>query len=255
MGDSIDQVIINKVLSNSILKKKVDNLNEPGIINLIDPEWSSILNNNPIYQMYKNDAVEYVTKNDTSKHYTLHYIKNRENYFQILVAGYFSVVPVSPKCTSGAIQVRSCKAITEIGNVMSGEHQFCEYCKFFVDNCKGICPSCRAADIPLDNIWCIQNTQVFTKKGIAFAHRKYLEAIFRSSSLAIALIQINTKFNFSNFCKLGGNIKSIIFIQESLLRPDENIQEILTLDSNFVPQRKPDEDDEYDVKTEILKNE
>ncbi|GBM91818.1 hypothetical protein AVEN_15697-1 [Araneus ventricosus] len=263
---SLDQNIIRKVLNNPILKAAVDNYCEPGVINLIGPEWKTKLENNFIYQKHKEGSVKYSTnlsnQNNAKSYLSKRNIINKEDCFEILVTGYFKVLTNSPPLNSpptnstpdSVIVSTYCKPIKEIGNVMC-KQEFLQNCKFYMQSCGGICPSSREVDLPPDNMWSIKDTKVYTPKGIVNATRSYVQTVFQNPNIGIARISITMKYYFGNNSKIGGTVRSMIFIQENLLRSEETIKEILTLDTaHFVPNCLP-ECKESIPKKEIIEEE
>lgn len=238
---SSDLILIDKILNNDILKQKVELWSEEGVINLVHPEWKSVLNNQPLFQKYQNKQVEFTTKQEPNKHYIKHYIKQKDDQLQVLVAGYFRVISnTSSMGDNGSVTVVSCPSLDEIGKVLCNK-QYIPNTKLYINSCGGICPACRPNNIQQNNLWCIKNTQVFTKEGIHLATRSYIETVYKASSMAIANIEINMTYDFSNMSKIGGRIKSICFIQECLLRPEEEHIESEILSLNEVRKQNEEE--------------
>lgn len=266
VNDDRDIARITQVLNNENLKTSVTRLTTPGVINLITPNWRDVLYNNAVFQRHRDLKVEYVTANTGQSHLKRQNIYNIDDKFQILVVGLFKVIKSQNR---HQIAMVDCKPLLEIAKVMciDTDKILHNHLKFFMKSCNGICPSCRmeTTKIPEDNIWCASETKVFTPEGLNKSSREYCAAVFNSQSLAIVRLEIDVKFSFSNFVKIGGNIKSIIFIQENLLLDDEEIVGFLNLSTNFVPQvqdadvyaipngfeMKPE--DEYEVSTKKIK--
>lgn len=239
----LDNIYINKVLNNAHLKTAISRLIEPGVINLITPNWRDVLYNNRVYLNHKEGRVSFSNPNmqtATNQHIKKYGIIDRENKFQVLVVGLFRVFKNEQ---GGHLLVQDhCSPLSEIGKVMCPDEKitFCSNCKYYMMSCNGICPSCRHPDskdcIPQDNIWCASETKVFTLKGLERATREYCAAVFRNSTIVIMRMEINMKYYFSHCSKIGGLIKSMIFVQENLLREKEEITGFLSLSNNFVPE-------------------
>lgn len=238
----LDKIYIDKVLNNAHLKTAIGRLVEPGVINLITPNWRDVLYNNRVYLNHREGKVTYSNPNmqAANQHIKKYGIIERENKFQVLVVGLFRVAKDEH---SGHLLIQEhCSPLTEIGKVMCPDKniRFCSNCKFYMVSCNGICPSCRHPDnndhIPKDNIWCASETKAFTFKGMERATRSYCGAVFREPTIVILRMEINMKYYFSNCSKIGGSIKSMIFVQENLLREKEEITGFLSLSSNFVPE-------------------
>ncbi|GFU40156.1 uncharacterized protein NPIL_271111 [Nephila pilipes] len=233
----MDNYIINKVLSNEILKEAIQNLCEPGVINLIDENWINILKNSPVYQKHETKDVfsrPYLSTEANKAPVTKQYILDLEDNFDVLVVGYFK------PGKKDSIKQSSCKPLDEIGTVLC-KHP-CLPSNFFVNTCNGICPSCRRFDELRNNSWCIKDTKVYTPEGIKNASKAYIQSIFKTPNLAIARLVINMKYYFNNYYKIGGRVKSITFIQESLLQEEsENMEDVLTIEqTHFVPAKLPE---------------
>ncbi|GFT17249.1 uncharacterized protein NPIL_619791 [Nephila pilipes] len=245
----MDNHIIHKVLSNKILKDAIENLCEPGVLNLIDEKWMDILKNSPVWQKHETvnafGRVYVTTDAETKIPISKQYVLNSEDNFDVLVVGYFKTI-----ATNNAVKQSYCKPLDEIGNLLCKNK--CLPSNFFINSCNGICPSCRKFDTLRNNKWCLKDTKVYTPEGIKNASKSYIQTIFKTSDLAIARLVINMKYTFNNYYKIGGRVKSIVFIQESLLREDsEEMREVLTTENaHFVPTQLP----EVDVLTQRAEN-
>ncbi|GFQ81311.1 uncharacterized protein TNCT_171301 [Trichonephila clavata] len=223
-------------------------------MNLIDTNWREILQNSTLYKKHENENLfgDGYNSVGTKIAITKQYIQDAENCFDVLVVGYFK------NTKENTIKQSQCKPLEEIGKVLCKKS--CLPSNFFMESCHGMCPSCRKFDALRDNKWCLKDTKVFTPEGIKSASKDYIQAIFKTPSLAIVRVCINMKYNFSSFIKIGGRIKSIIFIKENLLRDSDDMSEVLTLEkSHCVPTRLPEngilaipEKLEYEVQSSSL---
>lgn len=258
--ESYDNLYIDKVLSNERLKAAIDRQAEPGVINLIQSNWRDILYNNPVFQKHKDLKVKYYSPvgGHQQQHLKKHFISEREDKFQILVVGMFKVVKTEND--DHVIFLDDCKPIIEIGNVMCHDAKdgMLKNCQFYMPACNGLCPQCRSHTIPTDNKWCASETKVLTLDGLQIADRFYCASVFRGSSIAIVRLEIAMKYYFGSNAKIGGNIKSIIFVQDSLLKKPEEITGFLNVNTNFVPKDEqyglplgltlpPEEKEEYSI--------
>ncbi|GFT61740.1 uncharacterized protein TNCV_2563721 [Trichonephila clavipes] len=228
--------MIEKVLSNKILKDAIQDLCEPGVMNLIDPNWELILQNSLVYQKHENENVFGKGYNSAGAKIpiTKYYIMDTDNNFDILVVGEFRITK------DDSIQKHKCKPLDKIEYIMCKEK--CPPSTFFMESCNGICPECRKFKNIENNKWCMMETKCFTRTGLYSASKEYFKNIFNNSeALAIARIRINMKYQFMNNVKIGGKIKSIIFIKDNLLRNTNDMSQVLTLDkSHCVPAQLPD---------------
>ncbi|GIY41337.1 uncharacterized protein CDAR_66721 [Caerostris darwini] len=141
---------------------------------------------------------------------------------------------------------RFTKQITALEKIGKGmcDRECLPNCKFFVQSCGGVCPVCRKYCRNQNNSkwWCIQNIKVYSTDELKNADYTFVEKMFQNSNVAIVRLSITNTYNFGNLAKIGGIIKYIIFVPESLLRPEEKVSnEILTLAStHFVPQNLPE---------------
>lgn len=204
---------INKVLDDKILSGAVNKIVEPGVLNLITPDWKAVLQNDVIFQNHKDKKVEFSNPIKV-QHITKSSIIKSENNFDIAF-----VADVKVDSTNGSIVIQFSPPIVEIGKVMC-EKEFMQNCRFFLPICKGLCPACRSIKgLKPGNDWCTQATFTYTPDGISIGTQRYLTTMFRSPTLAILRVNINMRYNFGANSKIGGKINTIIFIQENLMKP------------------------------------
>lgn len=247
----LNDILIQKISSNEeLFKSIVREQSEPGVINLISPSWKNILDNNCVFLRHKEDKVKYSDpiKSPESSHLMKYSIIGQEDKLQLLLVGYFRVELSKSKEPYHTLTVDNCKPLDYVGKVMCQKQPNATYAsnsKFFVTTCNGDCPNCRKyklkyANVPKDNKWCLTSTKVFTSKGIELGTKEYCAAVFHRPTIAIVRLEINMKYfyNNGNSSKIGGVVKSVLFVQESLLRDDEDIKGILTLndDASYVPE-------------------
>lgn len=257
----LNEILIKKISNNTELFKSINReQEEPGVINLITPSWKSVLENNSVYLRHKDNKVPYanqINKSTESSHINKYIIIGREDRFQLLVVGYFRVELSKSKDPYHTLTVDNCKPLDFIGNLMCQEQPKATYAtnsKFFMLTCNGDCPKCRKykiqnVRIPKDNQWCLTATKVFTSKGIELGTREYCAAVFNRPTIAIVRLEVNMKYfyNNGNSSKIGGIVKSVLFVQESLLQNDEDIKGILTLNDNDLPDSFLNEEEEEDL--------
>ncbi|GFQ95474.1 uncharacterized protein TNCT_171681 [Trichonephila clavata] len=150
----MDIEIINKVLSNRILSDAIQNLCEPGVMNLIDTNWREILQNSTLYKKHENENLfgDGYNSVGTKIAITKQYIQDAENCFDVLVVGYFK------NTKENTIKQSQCKPLEEIGKVLCKKS--CLPSNIFMESCHGMCPSCRKFDALRDNKWCLKDTKV-----------------------------------------------------------------------------------------------
>lgn len=245
----LNKIFIDTVLNDDTLKTASDELCEPGCCNLITHDWQEKLHNNPIFVRHRDSDIKYYTPqpsipNAAGKHLRNMYIADRENKFQLLVVGTFRVV--DNKKGGHCIQLDYSKPIEEVANVMIKDENIVRYnnCKFYMVSCSGLCRVCYEKDDSEDKSWCIGETKILTPNGFQLVPRSYCASLFKYAVIAIVRLEIDMKYYFGTGAKVGGKVKSIIFVPHGMLRKKENITDVLSLSKypKEIPNVEPQED-------------
>lgn len=233
-----EERFIERVYSNSVLKKAVEEMCEgTGALNLVDPEWKNLLQNNELYQKYRARKIKF-SKGKTSKQEKIH-VRNvigMNNCFNVVVVGYWTLDCTKEKADTSFI-CRLCSPLTEIGNCMS-EHDHMKYsdnCRLFVEKCDpGFCVSCKNAAKKLQvfdpkNDWCIVKTKVFNGACIKHVFKTSVEHVFGAGCcMGIFNVLITSRYTYGeeNY-KIGGTIRDMILFKES------SLNEVMNLDIEY----------------------
>lgn len=223
----IHKVSEHLVLTEWIQKKIKDN---PRIINLTSKDWKEKLKNNPIFQEYMNGTVMYLKhENKTKKQISNLRIIDYAKYINVLAVGSFKILKLDETIRSSRLKHIESLPIQLIGEIMSlnFKKNILHNCAFFFSGCKGLCLTCRDHSAPKDNVWCIQDAIVYREGSLKYASRQYCECLFDKPSKAIVHLEINIAFLFGDYCKIGGHVKSIIFIDDIFNDVNDHIVGVL----------------------------
>lgn len=215
--------------------------NNPNLLNLVTKDWISNLKKDPVFQEYMNNNVahmKYSSKNNKiiTNYRTLEY----KNNINVIVIGTFKLIKPEKEENNIRLKLVDSIPLQCIADIMCLflDKKVLHNATFFINNCNAKCIKCREHNInPSDN-WCIQKSIVYRKNSthLIFANRDYCESLFQIPTKAIVQLEINHCYSFGDNCKIGGNVEKIIFIEDILDENMCNIEGILKIDENFVPE-------------------
>lgn len=241
LNNKIYDSLIDRVLEHPKLTQWINNKtsNDMSIINLIDKDWQDILKNNPLFQKYinLNVAIKSYQNQNNNKNITSYHIGGYTNFINVIVVGTFKLIEKDNKLK---LSILDCMPLHFIGDILSLkiDKEILHNAKFFFTECNGLCRVCRDFKRPFNSPWCIQNNMVYSN-DLNYSTGEYCLSLFKGEVKAIARIQINGMYTFgSNFTKLGGTVKSMVFIEDIFNdsnNDNNNLQGILQVDENFVP--------------------
>lgn len=228
--------LIKKVSEHPVLTKWIEKRtrNDPRIINTISTDWKSILNNNPIFQEYINGTVDYLKyESKANKAINNFRVRDYSKNINILVLGSFRVSKESED-SNGKSKLKLVESVPLqfVGDVMAlnFKKSILHNPSFYFNGCKGLCLKCRNYKVPDDNVWCIQEAIVYRGGQLQYALREYCDSSFDNPSKAILHLEIHMGCTFGEKCKIGGTVKTVIFIDEIFNDANDSIAGILKKD-------------------------
>lgn len=239
----VDRVSKYPVLVDYI-KNKIKN--NPKIINLITNDWLSILENNLTFQEYMNGKVKFSKyESKTNKIICNYRVQAYSNNINVIAIGTFKITKDKDKVDKYKLNVVECIPVQCIGEIMclGLDRDIYTNSKFFMKTCNGLCLKCREINVTSDNIWCIQKSIIYEKDKLQYAERKYCTSLFPNEFKAIVHLEINSTYTFGSNCKIGGNVESIVFV-ENIFDFNEitSINGFLKMDENFIPKEESEKD-------------
>lgn len=235
----VERVSKHPVLENWI-KQKIEN--NPRIINLTTHDWLSVLENNFTFQEYMNGKVEFFEyKGKSCESRTIYKPRSYMHNFNVIAIGTFKVTQDKDNKESYRLKLVECIPVQCLAEIMClhiGKEVYSN-AKFFFKVCKNFCIKCRKNNVGKDNIWCIQKTMVYENEKIQYAERKYCTSLYSNEFKALVHLEINSAFSFGTGSKIGGNVESIVFIENIFdFNDNKNVKGILKTDENFVPREE-----------------
>ncbi|GFY66931.1 uncharacterized protein TNIN_179601 [Trichonephila inaurata madagascariensis] len=252
-----DNLLIERVLSISVLKDAIlEMTSKTGALNLVEPGWEEILNNNALFKKYRDGAIRY-SKGASSKNDKVH-VKNvigMSNCLKVIVVGYWCLnVPgelTESKIKDTSIVCRKCNALVCIADAMkeNPSEKLHDNFRFFIENCDAkYCISCKRAmdkcHLSFNNNWCITKTKVYNGENIKHAFKPTMESIFGfGNCIGILNLTISNRYSFGDQSfKIGGICHEMILFKESALNPCVELDiEYPIISSNVPSITYPDE--------------
>lgn len=234
--------LVEKVLQQELLNNYINNKikNDPRLINLVTKDWISVFKNNPTLQHYINGNEKF-HKYDSprNKAITIHKVLEYSKNINVIVIGTFKLVADNEN--SIKLKLIDCGPLQCVAEIMclSLDKTVLHNALFYINGCKGCCRICREYKETEDNGWCLQCCMVFNNDKLQFATRKFCENLYTNETKVLLHLEINTAYTFSNNCKIGGNVKSMVFI-EDIFNDGEtnNVCGVLKMDENFLPNEE-----------------
>lgn len=204
--------------------------NDPRIINSISDDWKTVLMNNPTFQDYVNEDISYFKYESKHKKAICNYkIRDYSKIINVLAIGIFKISKEDSELNKPCmLKLVESVPIQIIGDVVSLhlKKSILHNPAFFFKRCKGLCLECRNYRVPDDNSLCIQDAIVYRGDQLQYAFREYCECLFDTPSKAIVHLEINGAYTFGENCKIGGNVKTVIFIDD-IFKDNECIAGVL----------------------------
>lgn len=252
--------LIGKVSEHSVLTEwiKKRTKNDPRIMNTIASDWKTMLLNHPIFQEYVNGTVDYLKyESKANKAINNFRVRDYSKNINILVLGSFRVSNENGSDLNKQSKLKLVESVPLqfIGDVMAlnFKKSILHNPAFYFNGCKGLCLKCRNYNVPDDNVWCIQEAIVYRGGHLQYALREYCASLFDTPSKAILHLEIHMGCTFGDKCKIGGTVKTVIFIDEIFNEANDSIVGILKKDmSTDDLKRKIEETD--DLNEETVKN-
>lgn len=214
------------------IKKRTGN--DPRIINSISDDWKSILMNNPTFQDFVSDNIHYFKYESKTKKAICNYkIRDYSKIINILAIGTFKMSKENSDTNRPCmLKLVESVPVQLIGDIMSLhlKKSILHNPAFFFKGCKGLCLQCRNYRVPDDNLLCIQDAVVYRGDKLQYALREYCECLFDTPSKAIVHLEINGAYTFAENCKIAGNVKTVIFIDDIFKDSDGCIVGVLKKD-------------------------
>ena len=228
---------LNQTISNHPeLMKWISNQvkNNPNLINLVSNDWISTLKADPVFQEHMNNNVPHMSYSSKCNNNITNYRHQEyKNNINVIVIGTFKLTEKEGNIKLKLIDCIPLQCIADILCLFL-DKKVLHNATFFINNCNAKCVKCREHNINPNDNWCIQRSIVY-RKNLIFANRQYCESLFKNPTKAIVQLQIDNCYSFGDKCKIGGNVEKIIFIEDILNENNYNIQGILKIDENFVP--------------------
>lgn len=231
----IDRVSKHPTLENWINQKVTNN---PKIINLITNNWHSVLENNPTFQEYINEKVNFFKYDSkVNKNLLIYRIQSYIHNLNVMVVGTFKII--EDEHNNFRLKLVECVPLECIGEIMCMklDKKVLSNAKFFIKTCNNCCITCRKNEVSRENTWCIQRTMVYDDEKLHYAERKYCTSLYANETKAIIHLEINAAYAFPEGCKIGGTVESIVFIENIFDVGNKDIQGFLKTDENCVPQQ------------------
>lgn len=256
--------LIQGVLANPTLAKAVtDMVAQTGMLNLVNPEWESTLNDYPIHKLHVEKQVSF-TKGHACNHEGA-YVRNvslPSQCYKAIVMGCFSGNRIKPKELDGSISdmsfvVRECPPLTTIAEAMAENkgQKLHDGARLFMENCYiELCSQCKSLHeehkVPyeLKTNWCVSKLRLFDGQTIKNTFKNVLVPIVENMGqfLAICQVVISSRTVFGeNKYKIGGRIKHMIVFQESSIQPaiEMNVMDCSSLQAIEYPSTKDDDEE------------
>lgn len=228
--------LVQCILNNDILSKAVKDLaNRTKVLNLITPEWKSVLENNEIYQLHLSGKAQYSTGHSVAKEKAYcKRLKYKNEMFTFIIAGEWSLSKSKDKEDEYSIVSRGSEPLQLIAYSMRENPgtSLHDGGRFFIRHCNpDLCSDCRLVHqkykVPfaLHN-WCVKSLQTFdgTQLSITFAS-KLQECLPKLGSfMGIFRMEIQSRLTFGSNCyKISGMVDEMIIFQHSILLPLERM--------------------------------
>lgn len=227
--------LIRKVSAHPALTEWIQKRagNDPRCINSISDDWKSVLMNNPIFQSYVNEDISYFKYESKQKKAICNYkIRDYSKTINVLAIGIFKISKEDSELNKPCkLKLVESVPIQIIGDVVSLhlKKSILHNPAFFFKRCKGLCLECRRYHVPDDNFLCIQDAIVYRGDQLQYAFREYCECLFDTPSKAIVHLEINGAYTFGENCKIGGIVKTVIFIDD-IFKDNERVVGVLKKD-------------------------
>lgn len=248
--DSFQSSVIKMLTKYPVLqtwiKRKVEN--DSRIINLIVQDWKSVLTNNPIFQDYLHQAINYFSyENNTKGKKTSNYkIQNYSQILNVLVIGMFKMKPKDENCLKPRLSMVACRPLECIGSIMclKDNKTVIHNPYFFFNSCRAVCSECRKFNSS-DELWCVKNCMWYDT-ALKYVDRERCENLFNIQTCALVHLEINMFYSFSGYSRIGGQVHSLIFFRD-IFDVGNDISNIVTSDEQ-TKKRKAEEENGLDMK-------
>lgn len=227
-------VLVANIISNDVLSKAVLELQErTKALNLITPEWKSLLENTPAYRVHTTGKATYFTGRPCkSEKAYLKPLKYKNEMYSVIVAGEWYL----SKMENGEFSIvcRECEPLRYIALSMkvNDESQLHDGGRFFIRICKpSFCHTCAESHINhkvpiLEKNWCVKSLRVFNGNGIKNEFTKNLQetllTLGKFMGIMHMIIDRRTTYGSNNY-KIGGIIEELIVFQNSVLLPSVSL--------------------------------
>lgn len=252
---------IQRIQNIPILSRHIQNMElTTNYLNLVVPEWESVLKATDVYDKHAKRSVRYANGRQGEKKFCNQNVLDMDDYYNVIVAGYWHFAPLTDQSETVTIVCRQCKPLSLIGESMSENnmHIFRSNSRFFIESCDGsICAACQSCsnkslslEYPTDN-WCIQSTRIFDGQNVKNMLKCQILKVFSNGRVfnGILRLSVKSRCKFGDNCyKIGGVCKEMLIFPDSALNmsTEEAIRLALPPSFNNTPTIEyPKEDQKY----------
>lgn len=234
--------LVNNILSKKVLSEALNNLqSRVESLNLITPEWKTVLENSKMYQTHSNGKAKYHKGHlvCNEKAYT-RCLKNPNDYYNIIIAGEWTLQ--KSEDNEFSIVSRTCEPLHLIANSMREnlDSNLHDGGRFFIRECNiPFCDDCKKYHekfkVPFVNKnWCVKSLRIFNGTTILYSFTHIIQQMLTKmgSFMGIFRMLITSRTTYGdNYYKIGGIIEELIVFQHTVLLPfDLNLEA-----SNMLP--------------------
>ena len=229
-----------------VLLKATENLaTYSGSANLVQKDWSSVLENLPVHQSHKLNKVQYSKGySGLNGAYNVRSVTHSTNTYKVIVLGSFYLdKPKDLKKLGEAVdshasndwsfKTRTCPPLQNIGLAMreNDEKILNDGARLFMESCTpAMCFHCQTyhkqfnVECDLNHNWCVTKLRIFNGETIYNTFKSQLINMLQNMGTFLAICQVNiysrTSYGDDKF-KVGGIIKNIIVFQEAAIIPQQ----------------------------------
>ena len=222
--------LVNSILAKEVLLEAVNSLSSRvESLNLVTPEWKTILENSKVYETHSNRKAKYLKGRLVAKEKAYNKrLKNPNDFYNIIVAGEWSLSKSEDNDYS--IVSRSCEPLQFIANSMkeTSDSNLHDGGRFFIRECTvQFCDDCKQNhekfQVPfVTKNWCVKSLRIFNGNNIMHSFAYVLQKMLSKmgSFFGILRMQITSRTTFGDDCyKIGGTIEELIVFQHTVLLP------------------------------------
>lgn len=218
---------IQRIHNNPILSTHIRAMElSTDFLNLAVPDWECVLTNSDVYDKHAKRHVRYANGRQGEKKFCNQNVLDMDDYYNVIVAGYWHFAPLADHSETMTIVCRQCKPLSLIGESMSENdmYTFRSNSRFFIESCdQSICAACQSCksllEYSTDN-WCVQSTRIFDGQNVknmlkcqilkAFSNKRVFNGILR--------LCVKSRCKYGDNCyKIGGVCKEMLLFPDSAL--------------------------------------